>query len=418
MSNKKTNFIIGLLLVTSQLFFSCNNFIQNRKITGQSDTLSHQTDIPVSKIIYGINIDSLRVVKGIVKKNEFLADILLKFGVDYATIDYLAKHTRDTFDLRKIRTGNNYTVITTNDSAKRPLYFVYELSPSRYVVCHLNDTICAMRGKKVIVTKIGSSTGTIESSLWNAFVDKGNDPNLANKLSEIYAWTIDFFDLQKGDHYKILYSKLFVDGKYVGFGKINVALFHHRNHDYYAFYFEQKGRGDYFDEKGNSLERTFLKAPLRFRRISSRFSNSRYHPILKIRRPHHGVDYAAAEGTPVHSIGDGIIIKMGFQKWGAGRYIKIKHNGTYTTQYAHLKAYVKGMKMGLHIKQGQLIGYVGHTGLATGPHLDFRFFKNGKAIDPLKVKSSPARPITKKNLQAFDALVKQYRTALDTIGKY
>jgi murein DD-endopeptidase MepM/ murein hydrolase activator NlpD len=221
--------------------------------------------------------------------------------------------------------------------------------------------------------------------------------------------------LQKGDAYKIYYTKLYVDNKYVGLGKVKAADFIHQNNDYYAFYFEQNGDGDYFDENGNSLERTFLKAPLKYRRISSRFSNSRYHPILKIRRPHHGVDYAAAEGTPVHSIGDGVVIKKGYQRRGAGRYVKIKHNGTYTTQYAHLRAFAKGLKTGMKVKQGQLIGYVGHTGLATGPHLDFRFFKNGRAIDPLKVKSPPAKPVDKKYKVQFDSLVKQYKSILDTI---
>ncbi len=395
---------------------SCGNRTDRGEVSGKIGNTETTKDTTVHKILYGINIDSLKVIRGTVKKNQFLADILLKHGVSYATIDYIAKHTKDTFDVRKIRRGNKYVIITTNDSASKPLYFVYELSTSKYVLYHLADTVFARRGTKKIIAVDTVVSGVIKTSLWNSMTDTGNDPNLANELSEIYAWTIDFFGLQKGDAYKIYYTKLYVDGKYAGFGKIKAADFIHQKNDFYAFYFEQNGDGDYFDENGNSLERTFLKAPLKYRRISSRFSNSRYHPILKIRRPHHGVDYAAAEGTPVHSIGDGIVIKKGYQRRGAGRYVKIKHNGTYTTQYAHLRAFAKGLKTGMKVKQGQLIGYVGHTGLATGPHLDFRFFKNGRAIDPLKVKSPPAKPVDKKYKPRFDSIVKQYKAVLDTIA--
>ena len=412
----KSGFKTAMAVFALVLFMTaCDNRQSGRNDVKKIDKAEYIEDTVVHKILYGINTDSLKVINGTVKKNKFLSDILLKYGVSYATIDYIARHTKDTFDVRKIRRGNKYVIITTNDSAAKPLYFVYELSPSRYLLYHLGDTVFVRRGTKQIVAKDTVASGVIKTSLWNSMVDAGNDPNLANELSEIYAWTIDFFGLQKGDAYKIFYTKLYVDNRYVGLGKIKAADFIHQKNDFYAFYFEQNGEGDYFDENGNSLERTFLKAPLKYRRISSRFSNSRYHPILKIRRPHHGVDYAAAEGTPVHSIGDGIVIKKGYQRGGAGRYVKIKHNGTYTTQYAHLRAFARGLKTGMKVKQGQLIGYVGHTGLATGPHLDFRFFKNGRAIDPLKVKSPPAKPVDKRYRQEFDSVVRQYKGVLDTI---
>jgi len=236
---------------------------------------------------------------------------------------------------------------------------------------------------------------------------------MANNLSEIYAWTIDFFGLQKGDRYKVYFEKQFVEGKYIELGKIIAADFYHAGDDNYAFYFEQNNQGDYFDEKGNSLQRTFLKAPLRYSRISSGFSNSRLHPVLKIRRPHHGVDYAAPSGTPVHTVGDGIVVKKGYQKRGGGNYIKIKHNGTYSTTYMHLKGFSKGIAVGKKVKQGDLIGYVGKTGLATGPHLDFRFYRNGKAVNPLKVESPPSKPIDSAYIEQFDSIVKQYRKVLD-----
>ncbi len=370
---------------------------------------------PQPKIIYNINVDSLDVDTGFVKKNEFLADILLKYNVPYATIDKIARQTRGVFDVRKIRRGNQYVVMSDRDSLKTARYFVYEINKSEFVVYHLLDSVFAEKGEKDFEYREEVVKGVITTSLWNAVKNAGADPYLANSLSEVYAWTIDFFGLQKGDKFKVIYDKLYIEGKPAGLGNIRASVFRHSDYDYYAFYFEQNGEWDYFDEEGNSLERTFLKAPLRYSRISSRFSNSRYHPVLKIRRPHHGVDYAAPEGTPVHSIGDGVIIKKGYQKRGGGNYLKIKHNSTYTTSYMHLRGFAKGMKVGKHVKQGELIGYVGHTGLATGPHLDFRFYKNGHAVNPLKVKSPPAKPVDKKNRPRFDSLVRSYKAKLDSI---
>lgn len=406
--------IKSLLLV----LFLFSAFLQGCENKGDVDnkTLTEKTKpVHVPKQSYGIVVDSLDADTGTVKKNEFLSDILLRHNVSYSTIDKLAKNTRKVFDVRKIRRGNRYVVISKKDSVEHPLYFIYEINRIDYVVYHLKDSVYASLEKKSFEYKEEAAKGVIESSLWNAMVSSGTDPNLANSLSEIYAWTIDFFGLQKKDSYKVIYDELYIEGRPAGPGKIKASLFQHGGENFYAFYFEQNGEGDYFDEEGNSLERTFLKAPLKYTRISSRFSNSRYHPVLKIRRPHHGVDYAAPEGTPVHSVGDGVIVKKGYQKRGGGNYLKIKHNSTYTTTYMHMRGFAKGMTVGKHVKQGQLIGYVGHTGLATGPHLDFRFFRNGHAVNPLKVKSPPAKPVEKQYRPAFDSVARHYMSVLDTI---
>jgi len=400
-------FLLYFLFISLIVIGACNN----EKQLPVSEKIE---EIPEPKFEYGICIDSLAVIKDQVKKNEFLADILLRYGVDYPTIDHIAKYTKDTFDVRKIRRGNNYAVICTNDSAQRALYFVYEISSAEFVLYHLSDTAFASRGHKKM--KTDSVTGVIESSLWNSMVEQQADPNLANELSEIYAWTIDFFGLRKGDTYKAIYEQYFVEDKYIGLGKIIAANFYHLGEDHYAFYFEQNNAGDYFDEEGNSLQRTFLKAPLRFTRISSGFSHSRMHPVLKIRRPHHGVDYAAATGTPVYTVGDGVVSKKGYQKRGGGNYVKIKHNGTYSTTYMHLSGYAKGINVGKKVKQGDLIGYVGSTGLATGPHLDFRFYRNGKAVNPLKVESPPSKPIDPDYQIRFDSVANHYTVILDSIN--
>lgn len=364
------------------------------------------------KLEYGINVDSLNVIHATVRPNEYLSDILLKYNVDYAIIDQLARTTRDTFDVRKIRAGNNYAVITTNDSIKTPLYFVYEISASNYVLYQLTESIYAIRGQKEITVKSDTLTGTITSSLWNAIADDGQDPGLSISLSEIYSWTIDFFGLQKGDNFMAIYDEYYVEDEYIGPGKIHAARFKHGGKEMYAFYFVQNGKGDYFDEAGNSLQRAFLKAPLKYSRISSRFSNSRMHPVLKISRPHHGVDYAAPAGTPVFSVGSGTVIDKGYQKTGGGNYIKIRHNSVYTTVYMHLQGFAKGISVGKQVSQGELIGYVGKTGLATGPHLDFRFYKNGQAVDPLKVESPPSKPVEEQYRPEFDSVVNYYLPVL------
>lgn len=407
MARCKINILLVLFLTT--IFSACSNQTDSKKVQNSSKK------VHIPDKAYGIDIDTLTVFTNRVKRNEFLSDILLRYGVSYRDIDYIAKNTKTVFDVRKIVTGNTYSVICTSDSAKKALYFAYELSASKYVLYNLIDSIVASRGEKKIDIINDTISGVINSSLWNAMVDNGADPNLANELSEIYAWTIDFFGLQKGDTYKAIFEEQFIDGKYIGLADVKASMFYHGGDSLYAFYFEQNGKGDYFDESGKSLQRTFLKAPLRFKRISSGYSNSRLHPVLKIRRPHYGVDYAAASGTPVYTVGDGTVVKKGYQKRGGGNYITIKHNGTYSTTYMHLKGYAKGIKVGNHVVQGELIGYVGATGLATGPHLDFRFYRNGKPVNPLKVESSPSLPIDTENRAAFDTVVNNYLSKLHYI---
>ncbi|MCF8365326.1 MAG: M23 family metallopeptidase [Bacteroidales bacterium] len=414
MSKKTTIIIIAAFFVVSLIVY----FILKNSKAGVGGTPETEQELTIHnpKILYGINVDSFNIVKEQINRNEFLADILLKYHVDYPTIDKLARETKGVFDVRKIRYGNYYTVIMTKDSLPVTKYFAYEITPSDYVLYTFDDSIVATRGVKEISVKVDTATGIIKSSLWNAMIDNHTDPNLANELSEIYAWTIDFFGIRKDDHFKVIYESRYVEGKRIGIGKLLAANFNHFGADHYAFYFDQDSiGGDYFDEEANSLRRTFLKAPLKYRRISSGFSYSRMHPVLKYRRPHLGVDYAADRGTPVVSIGDGVVE---FAKWdngGGGRAVKIKHNGTYTTVYMHLSKYGEGIKAGAHVKQGQVIGYVGSSGLATGPHLDFRFYRNGKAVDPTKVESPAANPVDSTNMERFEVEKQKWLDVLANI---
>ncbi len=364
---------------------------------------------------FGLEIDSFVVEEGRIQRNQNLSDILSNYGVSMAKIDRLAKNSRDTFDVRKIKAGNKFYVFQSRDSLRDAQFFVYENSPFDYVVFNLKDSLNANFGKREVISELREGTGVIESSLWNTMYDNNLNPILAIELSDIFAWTIDFFGIQKGDRFRVIYEEQFVDSTSVGIGTIHAVQFDHMGQANYAFRFFQDERYDYFDENGNSLRKAFLKAPLNFSRISSRYSNNRYHPVLKIRRPHRGVDYAAPRGTPVVSIGDGTVVAKAYQKGGGGNYIRIKHNSVYTTTYMHLQGYAKGMYTGVRVKQGQVIGYVGSTGLASGPHLDFRVNKNGQYVDPLKVKAPPVEPVKEENMESFIPVKDSLLTNLEKI---
>ncbi len=412
-SLKKAVLHTAIILVTTGILFNCTGGKKQKAETAEKDTIS--TPVPPAPVLmFGLPVDSFVIENSIVNRNEFLASILLKYDIPYKKIDQLAKQSKETFDVRKIKVGNPYYIFISNDSLHIPKYFVYEIDKINYVVYGLGDSISISKEQKEVKSIRKTVSGEIKSSLWNAMHDNGARPLLALELSDIYAWTIDFFGVAVGDYFKVTYYEDYVDSVSVGISSIESALFHSQKEDFYAFHFKEDSvTYNYFDEKGNSLRKAFLKAPLKFSRISSKFSNSRYHPVLKIRRPHHGVDYAAPRGTQVHTIGDGKVIAKGYQPKGGGNYLKIKHNSVYTTVYMHLDHFVKGINVGDRVIQGQLIGYVGATGLATGPHLDFRVFKNGKAIDPLKVKAPPVEPVKKEDMHRFKDFYKPLKKELD-----
>ena len=389
-----------VLTITSVISCNRNKNARNKDVAIVPDTITPLP--PVLK--YGFPVDSFSVINGVVKSNQYLSQILNAYGVGMGTIDQVARRSRPVFDVRKIKSGQNYTIFQTPDSSKQARYFVYENSPVDYYVFELFDSLRVYKGEKEVETRQRTAQGVIETSLWNTMYDNDLDPMLALDLNDIYQWTIDFYAIQQGDRFRVIYDELFVDSVSIGIGNIYAVEFDHYGEPIFAFRFLQDGRYDYFDENGKSLRKAFLKAPLHFTRISSRFSNGRMHPVLRIRRPHHGVDYAAPKGTPVMSIGDGNVIARGYQKNGGGNYLKIKHNSLYTTTYMHLSGFAKGMVVGKRVKQGQVIGFVGATGLATGPHLDFRVFKNGSAVDPLKVKAPPVEPVKEDNVPRYTLL--------------
>jgi murein DD-endopeptidase MepM/ murein hydrolase activator NlpD len=379
--------IVALVVLLAALFLI---------LRGKPGFLFHHEEeyreLAVPEMMFGLPVDSFRITAGVIRPNQNLGEILTGFGVPMAKVDQLSRNSEAIFDVRKIKSGQNYYLFQSPDTTCHPCYLVYENSLIEYVVFNLSDSLSISKGKKKVRIAHQSASGTIQSSLWNTMTDNNLDPTLALDLSEIYAWTIDFFGIQKGDRFRVIYDEQFVDSVPVGIGPVHAVEFEHSGRSYYAFRFLQEEKFDYFDEKGESLRKAFLKAPLEYRRISSHFSGSRFHPVLKIRRPHYGVDYAAPRGTPVVSIGDGTVLQRSYQG-GGGNTVKIKHNSVYTTMYLHLSGFAKGLTVGSRVKQGEVIGYVGSTGLSTGNHLDFRVFKNNAPVDPLKMDVPPGDPV-------------------------
>ena len=392
------------LLVLSLLFFACKDKNAHNTSSSENDSTSVNA-VSHSKIIkYGVDVTDLIESENTISPGHSLSNILSSSGADANSINNLNLVPDSILDPRKINAGNKYTIYNVNDSAHTLRYFVYHKSKQDFVVLEfLEDTIIASIFSIPAISKKRVSGAVITSSLWNAISDSELDINLALKLSDIYAWSIDFFGLQKMDSFIVYYSELYIDNEPIGIDSIYSAIFYHANHPYYAIYFEKENIKGYWDLEGNSLRKAFLKAPLSFSRISSHFTYARKHPIYKTVRPHTGVDYAAPAGTPVMSIGDGVVIAKGY-KGGGGNTIKIRHNSVYTTAYLHLSKFASNIKEGTHVSQGQVIGYVGSTGSSTGPHLDFRVWKNGEPINPLKLESPPVEPIPDNLKAEFDSI--------------
>ncbi len=396
-----TRIQIIFLLSSVILLTSCRSSNSDPSLKDlASDTVNTQNN-NTPNYLFGLPADSFNLISGHIRPNGFISTILLEHGISMQEIDQLVRNSESVFDVKDIRAGNNYTLFFDTDSAARLKYLVYEHDPTTCYVFSFNDSLNITPFKKEIRKIIRYSSGTIETSLWESIIEGGLHPTLVNELSDIFAWTVDFFGLQKGDSYKVIYEEMFIDNESLGAGRIYGAQFTWTGKTTTAIPFIQDGKETFFDVEGNSLRRTFLKAPLRFSRISSRFSASRLHPILRIRRPHHGVDYAAPVGTPVHTIGDGRVTSARTEG-GSGKIVRIVHNSVYSTVYLHLSRFGPGISKGVSVKQGDVIGYVGSTGLSTGPHLDFRIYQNGTPVDPLKVDAPPVEPVSEESKERFE----------------
>ena len=367
------------------------------------------------EVKYGMIVNGLEVTEDFIKRNQRFTDLLSNSFVSPEILKQLATLPSKIFDFRKIAFNKKYTLISHADSLRTVKALVYEPNPIDYVIFHFEDSLHVEVCQREVVTLKKNITGTIQSSLSETIEGLGITNELTNKFVDIFGWQVDFQHLQKGDRFKLIYEENQVEGKTISIGKIEGIYFEHFGRVFYGLPFDQGEGMDYFDEDGKSLRKALLKYPIEFSRISSRYNLNRFHPVAKVYRAHLGTDFAAPTGTPIRTVGDGIVVEAQFSS-NNGNYVKIRHNGTYTTQYLHMSKIAAGIRAGNHVKQGETIGYVGSTGLATGPHLCYRFWKNGVQVDALRVDLPPSQPVKEDMMEKFNGQKTLLLQKLDQIA--
>lgn len=411
-------YLIGFLAIASLFLiydaFQTTNTEKTRAASlGEAEALG-AFEIVAPTLKYGFAVDTFHFFQDTIQNNQFLADILLKHKVDFLTIDQIARLTKDSFDVRSLRAHKPYAILS-KDTSQSADYFVYEPDVYKYVVYDLKNPGKVSVNYHPVETEVKVASGIIESSLWNAMVDNGYSFDLAAKMEDVFGWSIDFHHIQKNDKFKLIYEQKLIDGKEVGVGMIRGAYFQNYENEYHGIYFENDKHQGFFDLEGRSMKKAFLKAPVKYSRISSGYNLNRFHPVLKRRRPHLGTDYAAPRGTPIFAVADGVVTKA-TRSGGSGNYVKIKHADNIQTQYLHMSGFAKGISSGVHVKQGQTIGYVGSTGLATGPHVCFRFWKNGRQINHRRLNLPPPEPMPETDLPKYLTLKDSVLNQLNQIA--
>ena len=402
------NFITTGVFLSSLLYY----FFINVDRVVEVPTVCLDSDEPI--LIHGFNVDTMDVRLGIVKNNESLSGLLDNYGIGHQKIFKLAQNSRKVYDVKRLRAGDNYLIIHTRGEDKKATKFILEPNAREYVIYHLGDSVYAERVDRKVEIRKKHVAGEIKSSVYMAAVNNGGSPQLVSRLVDVFAWQIDFFAVQQGDKFKVIFEEELVDGEPIGMKRILAAYFEHYGRPNYAIYFDECGGRDYYDDCGGSVRRALLKTPLDFGRISSRYSMRRFHPVLKRYKSHLGTDYAAPTGTPIRSVGSGVILESQY-KGGNGNYVKVRHNSTYTTQYLHMSKIARGIYPGATVSQGQTIGFVGSTGLATGSHVCYRFWKNGRQVDSQKIDLPPAKPIDPSELTEFIMVRDEMIQRLDAI---
>ena len=379
-----------------------------------------QTNIEIKKekLIkeYGYTLNNYSVKKDTIESGDSFGLILEKNNLFYPKIYDIVQEAKKVFDIRKINIGRPYTILSSKDSLNKPLVFIYQPNPIDYIVVSLGDSLWAEKKQKEVKLVEFEAMGTIKSSLSETMQELKLSPLLSNELSEIYAWNIDFFRLEKGDNFKILYTSKYVDDSiYIGLNRIHNAYFEHRGKPFYAIEFQTdsiKGMYEYFDDKGKNLRRAFLLSPVQFSRISSRYNLRRKIAYYGKVKPHYGTDFAAPIGTPIRSTAAGRVVKSGYTR-ANGYYVTVSHNATYSTQYLHMRK--RGLKVGTYVEQGDKIGEIGMTGFTSGPHVCYRFWKNGRQVDPLKQKLPEAKPISDILKQKYLTYMRPIKIKLDSM---
>ena len=398
-------FFLAVIVVTYNLFFKNNNSAEDLTKIEKKEKIVKE---------FGYVLNDYTVKRDTIKSGDSFGQILENNNLFYPRIYNIVQATNKIFNIRKINVGKPYTILYSKDSLEIPELFIYQPNPIDYVVVSLSDSIWAERKQKEVELKSLEASGTIYSSLSETMESLKLSPLLTNELSEIYAWNIDFFRLEKGDNFKIMYTSKYVnDSVYIGLNRIHNAYFEHRGKPFYAVEFKTdslRNIYEYFDENGKNLRRAFLLSPVQFSRISSRFNLRRKIAYYGKIKPHYGTDFAAPVGTEIRATAAGRVVKSGYTR-GNGYYVTIKHNATYSTQYLHMRE--RGLKVGKYVSQGDRIGYVGMTGYTSGPHVCYRFWKNGKQVDPLKQKLPEAKPISNTLKEEYLAYMKPIKGRLD-----
>lgn len=403
-----------LIFITALVLNAC------KKNTSQAsaDALVEKIVQPIPKIKYGYDYNLYEAKEFKIKRGDTFGAILEQNGIDYPEVyTILQVIKKSEVNIRKLKIGKPYTLLFTKDSVPQAHAFIYHPGVESYDVIQLKDSLYAKKVKKPVRVVELQATGVIASSLYDTMNASGYNSNLTYYLADVYAWTIDFNRLAKGDRFKVIYTERFVDDSIsIGIEKIKAAYFEHRNKPLYAFEFKTdsiKGIVDYFDDNAKNLRRAFLKAPVSFSRISSRYNLKRRIAYYGRVKPHKGTDYAAAVGTPIMATANGTVTKANYSR-GNGNYVKIKHNSTYATQYLHMKR--RKVRVGQYVKQGDVIGWVGMTGNTSGPHVCYRFWKNGRQVDPFKQKLPEAKPISKKLKDQFLTYIEPVKTQLNCLS--
>lgn len=373
--------------------------------------------IEIPRIEFGFNLNDFDVVQDTIRSGDSFGQLMFENNLSYSQIAKIAETVKDTFDVRKLNIDKPYTILKSEDSLNKPQVFIYQPTKIDYVVIDFRDTIVAHLKRKPVTIIENTASGVITSTLSETIDEQGLDYNIGFDLASIYAWSIDFFRLQKGDRFKVIYTEKYIDDTtFVGIDKIKAAYFEHNKKPFYAFEFTAdtiNNIPDFFDENAKTLRKAFLKAPLKFSyRISSRYSPKRFHPVQRRWKAHKGTDYAAQRGTPIIATANGKVTRSSYTR-GNGNYVKIRHNSTYSTQYLHMSK--RAVKVGDFVKQGETIGYVGSTGLASGPHVCYRFWKNGRQVDPYKQKLPEAKPMDKNLKPNYFEFIKNIKKDLDNI---
>jgi len=402
-------------IVLLGIFISCKK-VQTNKEVNEIDEVAVSSELAVDKQ-FGFNLEDFLVVRDTVKRGDSFGELMIQNKVDYPKIAKLSENFRDTFDVRKIRVGKPYLILKSKDTTRGAQIFIYQNDLINFTVVDFRDSVVAYKDRMQVKYVQKEAAGIIETSLSEAILDQGIDYNVTNDLSEIYAWTIDFFRLQKGDKFKVIYKEKYInDSIYAGAEPIEAAYFEHNGTPLYAFAYESdslKNIIDYFDDEANNLRRTFLRAPVKFSRISSRYNLKRRIRYYGYKvRPHRGTDYAAPVGTPIMATADGTVTES-TRKGGNGKYVKIRHNGTYSTQYLHMRK--QKVKRGEFVRQGDVIGWVGMTGNTGGPHVCYRFWKNGRQVDPFKEKLPAAEPLPEEVRKDYFNFIAPQKVQLDCI---